>query len=80
MDTGGPEGSGARGKPLVSVIIPTHNRAHCLPRALDSVYAQEGLGEDFDLEVIVERTDGQIQHYWREGGSWQEGPVIGPSV
>lgn len=39
--------------PLVSVTIPTCNRAHCLPRALDSVYAQEGVGERFDLEVIV---------------------------
>ena len=34
----------------------------------------------FDLEVIVERLDGQIQHYWRGGGTWFEGPVIGPSV
>src|SRR5713101_1126617 len=41
------------GKPLVSAIIPTHNRATLLPTALDSVYAQEGIGEQFDLEVIV---------------------------
>ena len=40
-------------KPLVSVIIPTRNRAECLPRALDSIYAQAGRGQDFDLEVIV---------------------------
>jgi Glycosyl transferase family 2 len=40
-------------KPLVSAIIPTRDRALCLPRALDSAYAQEGLGERFDLEVIV---------------------------
>jgi glycosyltransferase involved in cell wall biosynthesis len=40
-------------KPLVSVIIPTQNRAYCLPRALDSVYAQEGLGERFDVQTIV---------------------------
>jgi hypothetical protein len=41
------------GKPLVSVVIPTHNRATLLPAALDSVYAQKGIGEQFDLEVIV---------------------------
>jgi len=40
-------------KPLVSVIIPTHNRADSLPRALDSVYRQEGRGDHFDLEIIV---------------------------
>jgi Papain family cysteine protease len=34
----------------------------------------------FDLEVIVDRNDGLIQHYWRDGGGWQEGPVIGPAV
>jgi hypothetical protein len=40
-------------RPLVSVIIPTRNRAHCLPRALDSVRGQEGRGELFDLEIVV---------------------------
>jgi len=40
-------------RPLVSTIIPTHNRAALLPRALDSVYAQVGIGELFDQEVIV---------------------------
>ncbi|MCS6927145.1 MAG: glycosyltransferase [Candidatus Binatia bacterium] len=40
-------------KPLVSAIIPTHNRATLLAEALTSVYAQEGKGEEFDLEVIV---------------------------
>jgi hypothetical protein len=40
-------------KPLVSVIIPTHNRADTLPRALDSAYGQEGRGDHFDLEIIV---------------------------
>jgi len=38
-----------RGAPLVSVITPTYNRAHLLPRALESV-----LSQDFqDLELIV---------------------------
>jgi GT2 family glycosyltransferase len=39
--------------PLVSVITPTHNRARSLGRALDSVFAQEGSPERFELEVLV---------------------------
>jgi hypothetical protein len=40
--------------PLVSVIIPTYDdRAFFLQRALASVYAQDGVGEQFDMEVIV---------------------------
>ena len=39
--------------PLVSVIIPTHNRALMLREALISVFAQEGRGKLFELEVIV---------------------------
>jgi hypothetical protein len=31
----------------------------------------------FNLEVIVLRTDGMLQHYWRYGAGWHEGPVIG---
>lgn len=42
-----------KAKTLVTVIIATHNRAHSLPRALDSIYAQEGLGSLYELEVIV---------------------------
>jgi glycosyltransferase involved in cell wall biosynthesis len=34
-------------------VIPTHNRAATLKEALDSVYGQEGIGELFDLEVVV---------------------------
>jgi hypothetical protein len=37
----------------VSVVVPTFNRVAMLREALDSVYAQEGIGDDFDLEVIV---------------------------
>ena len=33
----------------------------------------------FNLEVIVLRTDNQLQHYWRDGAGWHEGPVIGPA-
>jgi hypothetical protein len=32
-----------------------------------------------NLEVIVLRRDGQLQHYWRDGAGWHEGPVIGPA-
>ena len=50
---GSSEGIPGKTKPLVSVVIATHNRAHCLPDAIDSIYAQEGLGSLYDLEVIV---------------------------
>ena len=39
--------------PLVSVVIPTRNRADFLEAALVSVLAQEGLGTEFDLEILV---------------------------
>lgn len=35
--------------PLVSVVIPTYNRAYCLPRAIDSALAQTHA----NLEIIV---------------------------
>ena len=41
------------GKPLVSVIIPTYNRAGLVCEALDSVFAQEGAGDRFEMEVVV---------------------------
>ncbi|MER6781277.1 MULTISPECIES: C1 family peptidase [unclassified Streptomyces] len=33
----------------------------------------------FNLEVIVLRTDRQLQHHWRDAAGWHEGPVIGPA-
>ncbi len=43
----------ANSRPLISVIIPTYNRAALLRRAIDSVYAQEGISGHFDVEVLV---------------------------
>ncbi|MGH2782354.1 MAG: glycosyltransferase family 2 protein [Candidatus Rokuibacteriota bacterium] len=40
-------------RPLVSVVIPTHDRAEQLQEALGSVYGQTGCGKEFDIEVIV---------------------------
>ena len=40
-------------RPLVSVVIPTWNRADLLREAIDSVFAQQGVGELFDLEALV---------------------------
>jgi glycosyltransferase involved in cell wall biosynthesis len=45
--------SALTGLPLVSVIIPTHNRALLLQQAVNSVYNQEGLGQEFAIELIV---------------------------
>ncbi len=39
--------------PVVSVVIPTHNRAAMLKEALDSVLAQEGAGAEFPIEIVV---------------------------
>jgi glycosyltransferase involved in cell wall biosynthesis len=41
--------TGAGGKPTVSVILPTYNRAHTLLRAVDSVLSQDCR----DLELII---------------------------
>jgi hypothetical protein len=46
------------------------------------VRAVAGLCESqwgLNLEVIVLRNDNQLQHYWRDGAGWHEGPVIGPA-
>ena len=40
-------------RPLVSAIIPTYNRAHCVPRAIESILAQRGVDEEFEVEAIV---------------------------
>lgn len=40
-------------KPLVSAIIPTYNRAHCVARAIESVLTQRGVDHEFEIETIV---------------------------
>lgn len=32
-----------------------------------------------NLDVIVLRYDNRLQHYWRDGAGWHEGPIIGPA-
>ena len=40
-------------RPLISVIIPAYERQEQLPNAVQSVTAQRGLGDAFDVELIV---------------------------
>ena len=55
--------------PLISVIIPTFNRAHVLLRAVDSVLKQSY--KNFELIVIddgsTDHTDELLSSYVREG-------------
>ena len=44
---------------------------------VESVLALVEGSYGFNLEVIVLRRDGMLQHYWRGGGKWNEGVVIG---
>lgn len=34
----------------------------------------------FNLELIVLRTDRQLQHYWRDSSGWHEGVIIGSTM
>jgi hypothetical protein len=34
----------------------------------------------FNLEMIAIRTDGQLQHYWRDDSGWNAGVIIGPTT
>jgi glycosyltransferase involved in cell wall biosynthesis len=45
--------SGDIKRPVVSVVIPTYNRANQLKEALESVFVQTGIGDQFEIEVIV---------------------------
>ena len=66
-------------RPLISVIIPTCNRAALLRRAIDSVYAQEGLGQQFDVEVLV-IDDGSTDTTPAVASSYAELRYIRPST
>ncbi len=34
----------------------------------------------FNLEVIAQRRDGNLQHFWRDNAGWHTGVIIGPAV
>jgi len=62
--------------PFFSVIIPTHNRAHMLPKAIESVLKQtfanleliivDDGSTDNTMEVVKSYSDGRIRYVWQE--------------
>jgi hypothetical protein len=61
--------------------LPWINSATFGPQS-GAINAVAGLIEGsfgFDLEVIALRSDRQLQHFWRDGAGWHEGPIIGPA-
>jgi glycosyltransferase involved in cell wall biosynthesis len=74
--TGGPEEVVIHPAP-VSVVVPTYNRAHCLPDTINSVLGQtvqpiEVLvvddGSRDDTREVVERFPAPVRYVWRENG------------
>lgn len=40
-------------KKLISVIIPSYNRANTVGETIESIVAQEGRGSEFDVEIVI---------------------------
>lgn len=40
-------------KVLISVVIPSYNRANTVGETIDSIVAQEGMGSEFDVEIVI---------------------------
>lgn len=40
-------------KILISVIIPSYNRANTVGETIESIVAQEGLGTEFNVEIVI---------------------------
>jgi len=38
---------------IISVVIPSYNRANTVGETIESIVAQHGIGEAFDLEVVI---------------------------
>lgn len=38
---------------LISVIIPSYNRANTVGETIESIMAQEGIGQAYDLEIVI---------------------------
>ena len=38
---------------LISVIIPSYNRAETVGETIESIIAQDGIGTEFDLEIVI---------------------------
>jgi len=62
-------------QPLVSVILPTYNRAHCLAETLNSILSQtyKNLelividdGSTDDTRQLIEQFNGNIRYYYQE--------------
>jgi glycosyltransferase involved in cell wall biosynthesis len=69
-----------RGMSLISVIIPTFNRAHVLPRAVHSVLAQKNA--DFELIIVDDGSTEKQDDGWRieDGDKLETGSIRHPCL